>query len=1061
MSPALEQYFQRWCRTSDAEALGNLFDLAAPRLFKVAVHLVGDAAAAEDLVQATFLALIEQRATIDPTRPAMPWLNGVLTNKAQQLRRERAQPLDVERLHQRAVEDPSAPLEQRELSGELAAAIDKLPEPYRQVVLLRARHGMGIADIAHVVDRDPGTVTVQLHRGLERLRRMLPAALCSALLAGLFAGRGLAAVKSSVLVQASVAASATGGISILGGIVVGKKTVVAVCVALIALLAFLIRPSEQEPTLQAHSTPEPDPIVAAELPEVALAPEPADTRQALAPANEPLLTSKVVDAESGESLANVDVALFAGRETTPFELQRDHPEYYRVSSSTISPITSGDWPVVVGADELALAGRRPLLSLDKPDNRQSALARTTSDAQGEFMLPVPASPFLIEASLRGYRTRWRPVVEGTVPETIELWRERELTGTVIDKRGLKITEPLEMVLFAYSRPSPESTNGLTESAQARIEEQLRQRKGIDFQRVTTSSDGTFRTTFSNTDSLYAHVLSTGWVVESVMPPEPATPDMVVQLARTQVLHFFDAETRQPIERIRLIVRDLQHGHLQSSNELYAPNGFASFPLSDRVFASMGFGLTACSEGFEPARWTSTSRAPGSVVEVPMRRGAKGALQGRVQRNGSPVENALVVLHGHDGSMWNAESAKRVLLDAVRTRGGAFQFEVPAGKYLLGIRENAEEVFVSVEAPTTEPIVIDLEQLARMEVLVVDQDSAPRTDHFVAIQGGDDRSAYAETNDEGMAVFAGLPAGKYNVMAPDVNTFGSFSDPKFLVVELAAGQHASVRLERSASSAPRHARIALAGTEDFTGWRAHYGTGAWCDVAADGTISTALSDYTQHVEVRAPDGREWRAFVQSPTPDGTVIQLEAGSGRLQGEIVGAGNRPLRGVRVLVKPSEFHWSVGDIAPSVLTDDAGRFSFTGLSKTPQVLAFERDGRDEPMEFQLTEGAWNEQDTIRIQLASPGEEVRVTGTVRDRSAKSVPDVSIRASALIPQAAGKLSVSTDRSWTRTDSEGRYYVSLPRTAELLVRVRTKDGWSAERSLSDDGSAERVVDLTID
>ncbi|HUR29284.1 MAG TPA: sigma-70 family RNA polymerase sigma factor, partial [Planctomycetota bacterium] len=624
MASSEEQFFQRWCRASDTEALGQLFDFAAPRLFKVAVHLVGDAAAAEDLVQATFLALIEQRASIDASRPVLPWLNGVLAHKAQQLRRERAQPIDAERLHRRAVAEPSSQLEQRELSGELAAAIDRLGEPYRQVVLLRTRHGMAIPEIAHVLERDPGTISVQLHRGLDRLRQLLPAALTSALLGGCFAGRGLGAVKANVLSEASIAV-ATGWTSILGGVLVGKKIAVLVCVILLALLAYWLLPEAREPDLQARTTPD-RAATAAPAPTAAEpAPQQLDARKPLAPSEASLWASQVVDAESGEPLAHADVACFAGRETTPFELQRDHPDYYQVMSSKIAPYTEGDWPMIVGADELALAGHHPLVSLDKPDNGQKPLARTTSDEQGRFSMPSLSSMGLVEVSLAGYRTRWRPIIEGKAPEKVELWREREIFGKVIDHSGDPIAESLELSLFAFSEPS---TNVIdTQTDLSTFEEQLKERKGVDIQRVTTVDNGTFNVTFANTKFVHARVLSAGWFVRSITQPDPKRPSMVVQLKRTQVLHFFDAETRQPIERVRLLIRELQNRRAMSCDEIYAPGGLATFPLSDDVFENLSFELTACSAGFEPARWTSTERKQGGVVEVPMRIGGGAILDG--------------------------------------------------------------------------------------------------------------------------------------------------------------------------------------------------------------------------------------------------------------------------------------------------------------------------------------------------------------------------------------------------------------------------------------------------
>src|SRR5437867_1305995 len=137
-----DELFERWCRRGDTRALGALFDATAPRLLKLAIHLVGDAAEAEDLVQATFLTALERRTSLDPSRPVMPWLTGVLAHKAQQHRRRAARAPEAARLALREVEDASRPLERRELDGEIARAIDGLGEPYRSVLVLRLRHGM-------------------------------------------------------------------------------------------------------------------------------------------------------------------------------------------------------------------------------------------------------------------------------------------------------------------------------------------------------------------------------------------------------------------------------------------------------------------------------------------------------------------------------------------------------------------------------------------------------------------------------------------------------------------------------------------------------------------------------------------------------------------------------------------------------------------------------------------------------------------------------------------------------------------------------------------------------
>ena len=52
-------------------------------------------------------------------------------------------------------------------------AVAQLTEPYREVIALRFFGELSVLDIAQATGRPEGTVKAQLHRGLERLRRLL------------------------------------------------------------------------------------------------------------------------------------------------------------------------------------------------------------------------------------------------------------------------------------------------------------------------------------------------------------------------------------------------------------------------------------------------------------------------------------------------------------------------------------------------------------------------------------------------------------------------------------------------------------------------------------------------------------------------------------------------------------------------------------------------------------------------------------------------------------------------------------------------------------------------
>ncbi len=196
----IDRRFRQFRRTGDPEALGRVFDAVAPKLLVVAVHLVRDGAAAEDLVQTTFLAAIEKVETFDPKRPVLPWLLGILTNEARMLRRRTGRVVDPARHRSpRPVADPADLAASAEFGETLARALDALPEHYQQVLNLRLVHGLVPQQIAHSLGCPPATIKSRLRRGLDVLRAALPAGFALSAAAVLTPTRGMAALRQTVV----------------------------------------------------------------------------------------------------------------------------------------------------------------------------------------------------------------------------------------------------------------------------------------------------------------------------------------------------------------------------------------------------------------------------------------------------------------------------------------------------------------------------------------------------------------------------------------------------------------------------------------------------------------------------------------------------------------------------------------------------------------------------------------------------------------------------------------------------------------------------------------------
>ncbi len=202
-SSSIEAEFARYCATGSPEALGRVFDEVAPGLLCVASQLAPGHA--EDALQETFLTAIERRASWDPQRPLRPWLVGILAHEVRRLRRRERRKVDPDRIEVAAPSEPPELAATVELAQQASEAIESLPEPFRQVCVLRLVHGLDPTQIARSLGVPAATVRSRMHRALERLRGALPAGVATGLAVLLQSG-SLSAARETVLRGAARAA---------------------------------------------------------------------------------------------------------------------------------------------------------------------------------------------------------------------------------------------------------------------------------------------------------------------------------------------------------------------------------------------------------------------------------------------------------------------------------------------------------------------------------------------------------------------------------------------------------------------------------------------------------------------------------------------------------------------------------------------------------------------------------------------------------------------------------------------------------------------------------------
>jgi RNA polymerase sigma-70 factor, ECF subfamily len=161
-----ERALVRDAQGGSAEAFEQLFRSHWPRAYRAAL-VVGDAAAAEDIAQESFLAAVRALDRFDRRRPFGPWLHRIVVNRAIDWARARA-------LRRESFGDgPEPAARERELSehaDDLALGLAHLHPEQRAVIVLRYLLDYTPGEIAHMLDLPRGTVNSRLRRGLDRLQ---------------------------------------------------------------------------------------------------------------------------------------------------------------------------------------------------------------------------------------------------------------------------------------------------------------------------------------------------------------------------------------------------------------------------------------------------------------------------------------------------------------------------------------------------------------------------------------------------------------------------------------------------------------------------------------------------------------------------------------------------------------------------------------------------------------------------------------------------------------------------------------------------------------------------
>lgn len=174
-----DQELIRRCLSGQTDSFGLLVERYQHRLYHALVQVLGSSHDAQDVAQDAFVHALEKLQTFRGQSAFYSWLFRIALNTAASARRKRKrmtssvdvvkESTGVEPIDRRPATDPTYALDVSDRQRLVNQALDKLPQEFRVVLVLKEVDGMSYGEIAEICECPVGTVRSRLHRARQEM----------------------------------------------------------------------------------------------------------------------------------------------------------------------------------------------------------------------------------------------------------------------------------------------------------------------------------------------------------------------------------------------------------------------------------------------------------------------------------------------------------------------------------------------------------------------------------------------------------------------------------------------------------------------------------------------------------------------------------------------------------------------------------------------------------------------------------------------------------------------------------------------------------------------------
>ena len=159
-------------KTGDQGAMAQLYDRYSSVVYAVALRVLGDTGAAEDVLLEVFLQLWRNPSAFDAARGSLAsWLAVITRNRAIDSLRKRRPETDIEDVVLSVATDLAAEADRARAAETVRGVMGSMAPAQRSALEMAYWEGMSHSDIANKTGEPLGTVKTRIRAGLIALRK--------------------------------------------------------------------------------------------------------------------------------------------------------------------------------------------------------------------------------------------------------------------------------------------------------------------------------------------------------------------------------------------------------------------------------------------------------------------------------------------------------------------------------------------------------------------------------------------------------------------------------------------------------------------------------------------------------------------------------------------------------------------------------------------------------------------------------------------------------------------------------------------------------------------------